>query len=341
VSPDRPTERTLIELIRRAARPAAGVRVGIGDDCAVLEPVAGRALLATTDLLLEDVHFRRRYARPRDLGWKSLAVNLSDIAAMGGRPRWALVALACPEDVTTEEVEAFWAGALALAAEHDVAVVGGDTAASPHGWAVNMTVLGEATLPPLLRSTARPGDVLAVTGALGRSAAGLALLEHPDAAGGLPVDAREDATGAHLRPRPRVREGQWLAAAGGVTAMIDLSDGLATDLGHITEESGVGARVELPRVPVGASARAVAAALGRDALAWATGGGEDYELLLACAPDAYARLAAGLETATGTPLSAIGEIAAAGAGLRWTDAAGREVPVEPGFEHFVTGRARV
>jgi len=341
VSPGRPTERALIELIRRAAPAPAGVRVGIGDDCAVLEPSVGASLLATTDLLLEDVHFRRRYARPRDVGWKALAVNLSDIASMGGRPRWALVALACPEDVTTDEVEAFWAGALALAAEHGVAVVGGDTAASPHGWAVNVTVLGETGRPPLLRSTARPGDVVAVTGALGRSAAGLALLEHPDAARGLTAEAREDATGAHLRPLPRVREGQWLAAAGGVTAMIDLSDGLATDLGHVVEESRVGARVDLPRVPVGVSARAAAAALGRDALAWATSGGEDYELLLTCAPDAYARLAAGLETATGTPLSAVGEIAAAGTGLHWTDAAGREVAVGPGFEHFVTGRARV
>ena len=341
MSADRPTERSLIELIRRAAPPAAGVRVGIGDDCAVLEPSPGSVLLATTDLLLEDVHFRRRWARPRDVGWKSLAVNLSDIASMGGRPRWALVALACPESVTTDEAAAFWAGALDLAAEHAVAVVGGDTAASPHGWAVNVTVLGEAVRPPLLRSTARPGDVIAVTGVLGRSAAGLALLEDPDAAGPLGAEARADATGAHLRPRPRVREGQWLGAAGGVTAMIDLSDGLATDLGHVVEESGVGARVELQRVPVAASACAVAATLGRDALAWATSGGEDYELLLTCAPDAYTRLATGLETATGTPLTAIGEIMTADAGLRWTDASGREIPVGPGFEHFVTGRSRV
>src|SRR5213079_845270 len=112
--------------IRHASPGGAGVRVGIGDDCAVLEPSAGRLVLATTDLLVEDVHFRRRYATAADLGWKSLAVNLSDIASMGGRPRWALVALACPQDVTVAEVEEFYAGMLELARAHDVAVVGGE-----------------------------------------------------------------------------------------------------------------------------------------------------------------------------------------------------------------------
>lgn len=337
---DRPTERRLIELIRRAAPAAPGVRVGIGDDCAVLEPSPGGALLATTDLLLEDVHFRRRYASPDDIGWKALAVNLSDVAAMGGRPRWALVALAVPETVVAADVEAFFAGALALAAEHGVAIVGGDTSASPGGWIVNVTVLGEAVHAPLLRSTARPGDVVAVTGALGRAAAGLALLERGEAPAGLTAAARADAAAAHLRPRPRVAEGRWLAAAGGVTAMIDLSDGLATDLGHIAEESSIGARVGLDRVPVDAGTRAVAPALGCDALAWATGGGEDYELLLTCEPGAFARLADGLLAATGTRLTAIGEMVPAADGVRYTDAGGREVAVGPGFEHFVTGRAR-
>jgi thiamine-monophosphate kinase len=335
----RATERRLIEISRRASAGGAGVRVGIGDDCAVLEPGPGRLLLATTDLMIEDVHFRRRWAAPADLGWKSLAVNLSDVAAMGGRPRWALIALACPDGVSVEDAEGFYSGLLALAAEHDVAVVGGDTSASPGGWLVNVTVLGEALAAPVLRSTARAGNVVAVTGALGRAAAGLALLEQPAAPAGVTPAALDDVRDAHLRPRPRVREGQWLASAGGVTAMIDLSDGLATDLGHIAEESGVGARIPLDRVPVGEGARAVAAALGRDALAWATGGGEDYELLLTCEAGAFARLADGLAAATGARLAAIGEVAPAGAGVRYTDASGREVTVAPGFEHFVTGRA--
>ena len=334
------TERRLIEIIRRAVRKAPGVRVGIGDDCAILEPEAGRVLLATTDLLIEDVHFRRRWATPEDIGWKSLAVNVSDVASMGGRPRWALIALACPEGVGLDEGEAFYAGVQALAKEHDVIVVGGDTAASPQGWIVNITLLGDAAGKPIMRSTANVGDVIAVTGTVGRSAAGLALLESASAPAGVADATRLDVTAAHLRPRPRTREGQWLAAAGGVTSMIDLSDGLATDLGHLCEESGLGARVELGRLPVDATVHAVAQALDRDALTWATSGGEDYELLLTCAPEAVERLAEGLAGTTGTRLSAVGEITAAADGIRYLDASGRAVPVRSGFEHFVTGRAR-
>ena len=337
---DLATERRLIEIIRRAARPAPGVRVGIGDDCAVLEPDVGSLLLATTDLLIEDVHFRRRWATPTDIGWKSLAVNVSDIAAMGGRPRWALIALACPEAVRVDEAEAFYAGVQALATEYDVVIVGGDTSASPRGWIVNVTLLGDAAQAPLVRSTAGVGDVIAVTGSLGRAAAGLALLEATPPPTDIGADARADVTTAHLRPRPRTREGRWLAAAGGVTSMIDLSDGLATDLGHVCEESGIGARVELERVPVASTVDAVARALDRDALAWATSGGEDYELLLTCKPAAFERLAEGLARATGTPLSAVGEMTAAAEGVRYLDAGGRVVPIRPGFEHFVTGRAR-
>lgn len=334
------TERRLIEIVRRASRRSPAVRVGIGDDCAVLEPASGSLLLATTDLLIEDVHFRRRWAAPTDIGWKALAVNVSDIAAMGGRPRWGLIALACPDAVTVEEAEGFYAGVQALATEHDVVIVGGDTCASPGGWIVNVTLLGEAVRAPLLRSTARAGDVIAVTGSLGRSAAGLALLEANPAPAGVPGDARADVTVAHLRPRPRMREGLWLGEAGGVTAMIDLSDGLATDLGHLCEESAVGARVDLARIPVDGSVREVARALGRDAVHWATGGGEDYELLLSCAPDAFDRLAGGLARATGTALTAVGEMMPAADGIRYLDACGEAVSIGPGFEHFVTGRGR-
>ena len=286
------------------------------------------------------MHFRRRWASPADIGWKSLAVNVSDIAAMGGRPRWALIALACPETVQMDEAQAFYAGVQTLAAEEDVVVVGGDTSVSPQGWVVNVTLLGEAARPPILRSTARVGDVVAVTGSLGRSAAGLAILEAPQAPAGLAAHVLADVTTAHLRPRPRTREGQWLAQAGGVTAMLDLSDGLATDLGHICEESRTGARVELSRVPVDASVRDVARALGRDALTWATGGGEDYELLLTCEPGAFDRLARGLANATATQLTALGEVVADDDGIRYLDACGEVVPVGQGFQHFVTGRAR-
>ena len=338
MSGDQRGEEALVRSIRALTGGGGngGVRVGIGDDCAVLETRPGTSLLATTDLLLEDVHFRRRWAEPADIGWKSLAVNLSDIAAMGGRPRWALVALACPDDTPAAEIEAFYEGALLLARSHAVAIVGGDTSASPGGWMINVALLGEA-VAPRLRSTARPGDVIAVTGTLGRSAAGLAVLERETAPAGVDAARLAEVTGAHLRPQPRVREGEWLAAAGGVTAMMDLSDGLGLDLPRLLDESGVGAGVDVDRLPIDAAARAVAAALGVDPAAWATGGGEDYELLLTCAPAALERLQQGLTDNCGTRLTPIGEITAA-PGLRWSSR-GLEVAVARGYEHFASRRA--
>lgn len=329
-------ELALIRLIRDAAsRQRPDVKIGIGDDCAVLAAEAGELLLATTDLLVEDVHFRRRYATPSDIGWKSLAVNLSDIASMGGRPRWALVALACPETTDPDDVRDFYTAALGLADEHGVTIVGGDTSVSTAGWVVNVSLLGTSHRP-VLRSTARVGDVVLVTGSLGRSRAGLAVLERPDSPS-VEAAARADAVAAHLRPRPRVREGQWLAGPGGVSAMIDLSDGLATDLGHVARASGVGARVHLDRVPVAPSARTIADAFGEDARAWATSGGEDYELLLTCAPGAVRALGEGLRRATGALISEVGEIVS-GEGVQFVDEHGTAVPVASGFEHFLTGR---
>jgi thiamine-monophosphate kinase len=337
---ERLAEADLIRTIARlAGGPRRGVQVGIGDDGAVLEPSSGTRLIATTDLLLEDVHFRRRYAEPEDIGWKALAVNLSDIAAMGAVPRWALVALACPEDARADEVQAFYEGALALASAHDVAIVGGDTSASSGGWMINVTLLGETTSAPLLRSGARPGDVLAVTGPLGRSAAGLAVLDSGERARGLAAGARAEVIGAHVRPRPRTTEGVWLGAAGGVRAMMDLSDGLATDLPRLAAASSLGARVDVGRLPVDEVTRTCAHALGVDALVWATGGGEDYELLLACAPDSFHRLAAGLDALTGARLTAIGHMIAEPE-VRYVDGDGHDVAVAPGFEHFAARAGR-
>jgi len=316
---------------------APGVLTGIGDDSAALAITPGATLLATTDLLIERVHFRRPAATPRDIGWKAMAVNLSDIAAMGGRPRFALVALAVPPSAEVGDVEELYQGMQEVSRPHGVAIVGGDTSSSPGGWMINVTVLGEHAGSPRLRSAAKPGDAVAVTGVLGRSAAGLAFFDagrDQARAAGLGPEAEEEITRAHLRPTPRVSEGRWLGSTPGVHAMMDCSDGLATDLGHICRESGVRARVGLDRLPVAEAARAAAAALKADPIEWAAAGGEDYELLLTCDPTAVEELGRGLKDATGTLLTAIGEIEPGGAGVVFIDGRGRPVAMPAGYEHF-------
>jgi thiamine-monophosphate kinase len=307
--------------------------MGIGDDTAVLELTPGALLLATTDLVVEDVHFRRASASWPDIGWKALAVNLSDIAAMGGSPRWALVALALPGSVDAEYIDALYEGMRAVAAPHGVAIVGGDTSASRGGIVINVTVLGEHPGTPRLRSMARPGDAIAVTGSLGRSAAGLAALER-GAGHGLDALTFEPLAQAHRRPVPRVSEGRWLAAQPDVHALMDCSDGLATDLGHICRESAVRARIDLSRLPIARAVRDAARHLGADAVAWATSGGEDYELLLTCEPAAAAALADGLLRATGTALTVIGHASAGPPEIEWTGARGERLQISAGFEHF-------
>jgi len=334
--PSTPAELAIIRLIRRVVEQnrSERVEIGIGDDTAVLRTEPGARLLATTDVVVEDVHFRRTWATPFDIGWKAMAVNLSDIAGKGGQPLWALIGLAMPTP-TPEEVEGLYEGMRQAAAPHGVAIVGGDTSDSPRGWFVNVTLLGEHGGTPRLRSGAKPGDAVAVTGTLGRSAAGLAALEAGRAAlGATSAGAVEAVTSAHLRPTPRVAEGRWLDAAGGVRAMMDCSDGPATDLAHICRSSGVGARVSLDRLPVDPAAREVADALGADALAWATSGGEDFELLLTCDPDSVVPLCDGLRRATGTALTVVGEIEERETGVTFLDRAGRPVRVEAGYEHF-------
>lgn len=332
-----PGELELIRLIRRTVERGRAERVetGIGDDTAVLLPQPGARLLATTDLLVEDVHFRRAWASPFDIGWKAMAVNLSDIAGKGGRPLWALVGLALPAPADPVEVEALYEGMRQAGTPHGVSIVGGDTSTSPRAWFVNVTLLGEHEGSPRLRSGAQPGDAVAVTGTLGRSAAGLAALEagriRLDA---VPPEALETVTVAHLRPTARVAEGRWLGATSGVHAMMDCSDGLASDLAHICRHSGVGARVALGHLPVDPAARAVAAALGADALSWATSGGEDFELLLTCDPSSVDALRDGLRRATGTALTVVGEIETLEAGVMFVDASGEPAAVAPGYEHF-------
>jgi thiamine-monophosphate kinase len=302
-----------------------GVRIGIGDDAAALESSPGCVTLATSDMLLEGVHFDLDLCDPLTLGRKSLSVNLSDIAAMGGTPRYCLLSLAVPQELPVEFLDGFVTGFLERADEFGVALVGGDTCASRGGLAVSVTVLGEQH-PELVvrRSGARPGDLVFVTGTLGDSALGLKLLQGGERAG--------EAVRRHLDPAPRVREGLALAQAQIPTAMIDVSDGLLADLGHILNLSGAGARLDLARLPLSPAFTAQMSALPEDPFLLPLAGGEDYELLFTTPPerrDAAMALLAPL----GTQLTLIGEITAAGVRVIAPD--GSDYPVAArGYNHF-------
>lgn len=289
---------------------------GIGDDCAVLPVADGDALLFTADLLNEGVHFPRRATSARELGGKALAVNLSDIAAMGGRPVATLLSLALPPDAGETWAEEFMEGYRALSERYGVALVGGDTTRSGQGITINVTAIGRAPLSCIKRrSAARPGDVLFTTGALGASGAGLRDL----LAGRLDTPAAVE----HRNPRPQVEEGLWLGMRREVHAMMDLSDGLASDLRHILDRSGVGAEVLLERVPV---------AEGSD-LQTAACGGEDYKLLLTADAEGAGQLADEFLKRFGSPLHPLGRITGTRE-LVWLQN-GNPVPLDwHGFTHY-------
>lgn len=289
---------------------------GIGDDCAVLPVADGDALLFTADLLNEGVHFLRRATSARELGGKALAVNLSDIAAMGGRPVATLLSLALPPDAGETWAEEFMEGYRTLSERYGVALVGGDTTRSGQGITINVTAIGRAPMSCIKRrSAARPGDVLFTTGALGASGAGLRDL----LAGRLDTPAAVE----HRNPRPQVEEGLWLGMRREVHAMMDLSDGLASDLRHILDRSGVGAEVLLERVPV---------AEGSD-LQTAACGGEDYKLLLTADAEGAGQLADEFLKRFGSPLHPLGRITGTRE-LVWLQN-GNPVPLDwHGFTHY-------
>jgi thiamine-monophosphate kinase len=327
-------ERGLIRrLRRRLPPPGPEVLVGLGDDAAAVS-WGGETLLLTTDTLLEGIHFRRSTTNLRDLGAKAIAVNVSDIAAMGGEPRYALLALALPPSLAVAEVDELYAGVHDMARQHGVTLVGGDTCAAPGGVVLSVTLVGRVTGTPLRRAGARAGDALLVTGTLGAAAAGLAVLERGQSALPLPPAVVEAVVRPHRVPTPRVAESRLIRASGWATAMIDLSDGLVTDLGHIAAEGGGGARVDVDALPVSESTRAVARALGVDPLSWALSGGEDYELLFATAPERATEIARTVTERTGTPVHRIGEVRPADDGVRFLDRGGHPHAVQPGFDHF-------
>lgn len=318
------------ELIRRhfqrapSATGGSAVVLGIGDDCALLQPSPGHQLAISSDMLVEGRHFFAD-VDPEALGHKALAVNLSDLAAMGARPLGFTLALALPH-ADSDWLARFAKGLFALADAHACPLVGGDTTRGPLNLCI--TVFGEVRPGRALRrDAAREGDDLYVSGRTGEARLALEQLRGTGWAGpAIHAELR-----ARLeRPTPRNALGVALAAVAGARAAIDLSDGLAGDLGHILQASGVGAEIDLPALPVAPALRGLPDAQRLDCL---LAGGDDYELLFTAAPDARKAIAEA-SAASGTPVTRVGRITAA-PGLRLLDAAGQAVPFgAPGFDHF-------
>lgn len=326
------TEEEVVRLIRSlAGEGGTGLLVGIGDDAAVLA-VGGSQVVVTTDVMVEGVHFNLDWTTPYDLGRRVMAANLSDLAAMGALPRWGFLSLGLPPRPQGDFLEGLMRGMVDLGRAHGLTLAGGDTVRSAQLF-LNLCLLGLADpCRPALRSGARDGDAVCVTGGLGGSAAGLAWL----AAGRDPADPfAAPALEAFLRPTPRVAAGRALAESGRVHAMMDLSDGLATDLFRLCRASHLGARVEAHAVPVEPAVAALAAELGVDPMEWALTGGEDFELLFTCSPGDVTLLSElAAEAEHGLAVGRVGTVErSVGVVLRGPDGEETEISLK-GFDHF-------
>ena len=323
----------LIERLGAALPPAPSGRlvVGIGDDAAAWRSGDGYTI-ATTDTMVAGVHFVSGAVAWRDVGWKALTTNISDIAAMGGTPAFALVTLCLPPETPVAAIDELYAGLRECAEAYGVTIAGGDIVSAPV-FVITIAVTGDAALDadgaPLLlrRDSAKVGDIIAVTGELGGSAGGLRALTD-----GSPLtDARSRLIARHMRPQPRIDAGR-AALEAGIRCAIDISDGLVQDLGHICAASRVGAELHLDRVPLDGDLVAV---FGDDAVAMAATGGEDYELIVVGAEAAIARASAAL----GTSLTIVGRIVEGAPRVRSLDGRGDEVTLaSSGWDHLKRDR---
>jgi len=328
------SEVELIKRIRRFPSPPSppDLLKGIGDDCAVFRPGGADTLsLITTDTLVEGVHFDLSWHPPQLLGQKAAAVNLSDIAAMGGIPRFALLSMAIPTTMAVSNVDAVLEGFLHALTHAGVSLIGGDTVRSDQGLTLSVTVIGEVESGQVLyRSGAKAGDQIWVSGWLGQAAAGLALCRQGQAERKALYPALLD---AHLAPKPETALGRALAQSGLVTAMIDMSDGLASDLAHLCEESGLGALVRAESLPISGDCREASQALGLVPEGLAISGGEDFSLLFTAPPAARNAIAGLAGQAVGGQLHLIGEMIEGQGVLLSGDGPSRHIEFQ-GFDHF-------
>ncbi|MBU0968776.1 MAG: thiamine-phosphate kinase [Proteobacteria bacterium] len=322
-------ERNIIAAIaRQQARTAADLVRGIGDDCAVVRKAGGLVDLWTTDALVEGVHFDLAWHPPELLGRKAASVNISDIGAMGGRPRFALLALGLPAACPKEFLDKMVAGFLDVLAEHDMVLVGGDTVYAGERLLLSITVCGEmAEKQVCYRSAARPGDLVWVSGCLGNAACGLELCRQ----GWQGQEEYALLCRAHLDPQPQVRLGRMLAESGLIHAMMDISDGLATDLAHICQGSGVGAEIMAEEVPLAGELQKAAAALQLSTMQLALQGGEDYQLVFT-SPAQNSGPLRNLSQEAGVDIACVGRIVAGAQVMLRQDGEWRDISFQ-GYEH--------
>jgi len=331
-----PNESQIISRLRNLSRVDKRVLVGIGDDAAVIKSADGcgeRDLLACCDLMVEGVHFRAEWAPPRLLGAKALAVNLSDIAAMGGVPKFAMVSIALPHKFSAEYIDEVFLGLFELAEASGVSIVGGDTSSSPDSFFIDVSVIGDcASGKAITRGGAKTGDLIYVSGSLGASALGLSLLEE-----GLRLGDGsdfQDALVRHLNPEPPLSLGRALGEAGLATAMIDISDGLSTDLWHLLDSSKCGAVIHACAIPIADCVRRYSPnVVTTDHLPLALNSGEEFFLLFTATPENAAKIDE-LSNALVVPITCIGEVVASGELQLQTGE--RLEPLPPsGYEHVI------
>jgi thiamine-monophosphate kinase len=326
-------EHALVERVRaRVGAPPSWVALGIGDDAAVFESERGTLNVVTTDSLIEDVHFRRRWTAARDIGHKALATSLSDLAAMGAWPRAALLSLALPAELSLEDFDAIIDGFASLGQVSGATLVGGNITRSPGPLVVDTTAIGAVKRRSIMRRAGgRAGDELYVTGTLGAAAAGLAMLTDATDRNEL-SPAASGCLARYERPQPQRRCGVVVGRSRAARACVDLSDGLADGVRQLAAASGTGAIVDAAAIPIDAGATQWAAGTSQDPLEWALSGGEDYELLFAVSPRKRRALLAAVRRCPGVSITRVGRLTTE-AGV-WLETGHERRPLGSGFSHF-------
>ncbi len=323
------------KMVKKEQKKNARVSVGIGDDTAVVAPPDADRMLITTDTMVENVHFNRAFVRGEDIGYKAMATNLSDIAAMGGRPDYATVTLGLPRDTEVDFIKDIYRGLLDCGREYGATIVGGDLTKAGKVF-ITVSLTGHADTDDIkLRSYAESGDIVMVTGALGGAGAALKGLK----AGARPGRGMPGSLFLRFaRPTPRLAEGKT-ASREGAGAMQDISDGLLADLTHICQASGCGAKIRLNAIPIFPEASRLPGLSKAGALRLALTGGEDYELIITASPSKANIVKAKVEVETATPVTFIGEITETGGTVEMVDDEGGIVPQRrTGYDHFTGGK---